>query len=65
MGKERMEILVMSIAHEIDTANRHLKLAEDSHAQGSTEATNWYLRSIAHFLAALCDAELRRVRDGQ
>lgn len=53
----------MSIAHEIDQANRHLKIAEKSHAEGSKEATNWYLRAIAHFLAALCDAELKQSQD--
>lgn len=54
----------MSLADQIDKGNRHLKAAEDSHAQDHREtAMLWYLRAINHFLAALCEAELKKAQN--
>lgn len=54
----------MSLADEIDKGNRHLKAAEDSHAAGHEKtATLWYLRAISHYLAALCEAELKQAQN--
>jgi len=51
----------MNQSDELETAKRHLKLAEDSHAQGSDQAQLWYLRSIARSLMVLCELELRAI----
>lgn len=39
---------------ELKIGLRLLKSAEIEHLNGSKDATNWYLRSIAHLLSALC-----------
>jgi hypothetical protein len=48
---------------ELEVARRHLRTAETAHAENSREASNWYLRSIARYLEALCCAELKRMQD--
>jgi len=54
----------MGLKTELDEGKRLLNLAERSHAETGHqgEATQWYLRAIAHLLVALCESKSENSR---